>query len=225
MKLNKQSGQALIGTAIAMVVLAGFAGLAIDMGTLRYQKRLQQSAADSAAIAGASNLTYTGWQTGAQNAAAQNGFTDVSSNNLSSCATGAAVGTVCVQINNGPQDVTLNGVTFPGGPHAGNPLYVEALVTVVQPTYFMQIFGVGSETITARAVATNTGGGVAGGSGCIYTLGTPTKKIQASTAGISSNGSVILNAPSCVIVDNGNLVANGGKNLDIQAGSIGVGGH
>jgi len=225
MKLNKQSGQALIGTAIAMVVLAGFAGLAIDMGTLRYQKRLQQSAADSAAIAGASNLTYTGWQTGAQNAAAQNGFTDVSSNNLSSCATGAAVGTVCVQINNGPQDVTLNGVTIPGGPHKNDPLYVEALVTVVQPTYFMQIFGVGSETITARAVATNTGGGAAGGSGCIYTLGTPTKKIQASTAGISSSGSVILNAPTCGIVDNGNLVANGGKNLDIQAGSIGVGGH
>ena len=45
MKLNKQSGQVLIGVAVAMVVLAGFAGLAIDMGTLRYQKRLQQTAA------------------------------------------------------------------------------------------------------------------------------------------------------------------------------------
>jgi len=42
MKFNKQSGQALIGTAIAMVVLAGFAGLAIDMGTPRYQKRFSK---------------------------------------------------------------------------------------------------------------------------------------------------------------------------------------
>src|SRR5712671_899107 len=103
MKFKKQSGQVLIGAAVAMVVLAGFAGLAIDMGALRYQKRLQQSAADSAAIAGASNLTYgsSDWTIGAQNAASQNGFSDGGGTALGSCE-GAAVGTVCVEAHNGP---------------------------------------------------------------------------------------------------------------------------
>jgi hypothetical protein len=207
-----------------MVVLAGFAGLAIDMGTLRYQKRLQQTAADSAAIAGAQNLAFdsTSWKPGAQNAATQNGFADASSNDLSGCAAGAAVGTVCVQINNGPQDVTLNGITIPGGPHKNDPLYVEALVTVVQPTYFMKIFGVNSQVVTARAVATNTGGGVVGGGGCVYTLGTPSKQLNFNKAGVGSTGTNYINGPSCGIVDNGNFVANG--NVSVKVGSIGVGG-
>ena len=59
------------------------------------------------------------------------------------------MGTVCVQVNNPPLS----------GPHSSNAKYVEALVTVVQPTYFMKIFGVNSEAITARAVATNLSGG------------------------------------------------------------------
>jgi Flp pilus assembly protein TadG len=224
MNRKNQSGQALVTTAIALVVLAGFAGLALDMGTLRYQKRLQQSAADAAAIAGASNVAYSGIQAGAQAAAAANGFADNTGGGSCADSNNTAVGSITVTICNGPSDRTLNGVSIAGGPHAGNTNYVEALVTVVHPTYFMNLFGVNSETITTRAVATNTGGGAAGGAGCIYTLGTPTKKIQASTAGISSSGSVILNAPTCGIVDNGNFVANGGKNLDVNAGSIGVGG-
>src|ERR1051325_8380390 len=99
MKFNKQSGQVLVGAAVALVVLCGFAGLAIDMGALRYQKRVQQTAADSAAIAGASNLTYTGYQTAAQAAAAQNGFTDLSTNDLSQCATGAAIDRKSTRLN------------------------------------------------------------------------------------------------------------------------------
>src|SRR5437868_9585661 len=77
MKFTKQSGQVLFGTAAALVVLAGFAGLAIDMGTLRYQRRLQQTAADGAAIAGAQNLAFGFGVLGpGQAAATQNGFTD-----------------------------------------------------------------------------------------------------------------------------------------------------
>src|SRR5262245_18535167 len=102
MKFNKQSGQVLIGVAFALVVLAGFAGLAIDMATMRQQKRLQQSAADSAAIAGASNLTFTGVTTAAQNAATQNGFADGGPGALASCEGAAAVGTTCVQVVHPP---------------------------------------------------------------------------------------------------------------------------
>src|SRR5438067_11828301 len=99
MKMNKQSGQVLIGVAFALVVLTGFAGLAIDMGTLRYQKRLQQTAADAAAIAGAQNLNFaSGVSAGAQAASSQNGFAD--STGGSGCPT--AVGCITVTINNPP---------------------------------------------------------------------------------------------------------------------------
>src|SRR5215470_16531246 len=77
MKMNKQSGQVLIGVALGLVVLAGFAGLAIDMGALRYERRLQQTAADAAALSAASNLVYSlGVTLGARNASTANGFTD-----------------------------------------------------------------------------------------------------------------------------------------------------
>jgi len=219
MKLNKQSGQVLIGTAIAMVVLAGFAGLAIDMGTLRYQKRLQQSAADAAALAGAQNLSFgSGMAAGAQKAASDNGFTDNGGGNVSGCASGAAVGTVCVQVNNPPADATLDGTTIPAGAHPGNVKYVEAIVSVVQPTYFMKIFGVNSETITARAVATNVTGGT--NASCLYTLGQPT----AAIIGIDVTGNAHLKASECGISDNGNLDTTG-NSYTVEAKTLSVSGN
>jgi hypothetical protein len=212
MKLNKQSGQALIGTAVAMVVLAGFAGLAIDMGTLRYQKRLQQTAADAAAIAGAQDLSFgSGVQTGAVNAASLNGFSDPGADPITACsAAGAAVGTVCVQVNNPPNATTDTA-------HGGNANYVEVFVSVVQPTYFMKIFGVNSQVITARAVATNVSGGT--NSTCLYTLGPPISAIT----GIDATGNAKIIAPNCGIADNGNLDTTG-NSYTIQGRSISVSG-
>src|SRR5580700_8043513 len=213
MKRKSESGQALVFAALALVVLIGFAGLAIDMGVLRYQKRLQQSAADAAAIAGASNLASTsgGVTTGAQNASATNGFTDNGGGQTSACtASGATVGTVCVQVNNPPLS----------GPHASGAnagKYVEVLVAVVQPTYFMKIFGVYSEAITARAVATNLSGG--NGGGCLYTLGPPASSIE----GVNINGNATLKASSCGIVDNGDFNTSGNA-LTVNAGTFGVAG-
>jgi len=194
MTRKNQSGQALISTVLALTVLLGFGGLAIDMGVLRYEKRLQQTAADAAAVAGASNLTHGGVTTGAKSASAANGFTD-------------GVNNVIVTINNPPAS----------GPHSGNGNYVEALVVAVQPTYFMQIFGINSETITARAVATNISGGA--NSGCLYTLGPPSSSIE----GVNINGSAILNAPTCGIVDNGNYNTKGNA-LIVNASTFGVSG-
>jgi hypothetical protein len=194
-----------------MVVLIGIAGLGVDMGVLRYEKRIQQTAADAAAIAGANNLGLGGVTVGAQNASATNSFTDSGSGQVSDCGSSAAVGTICVQVNNPPQS----------GPHSANASYVEVLVAKVQPTYFMKVFGVTRETVTARAVATNVrGGGPTSGNGCVYTLGAPTKKLS----GVSASGSVDLNAPTCGIIDDGNLDASGGAQLSIIAGSIGVSG-
>jgi len=194
------------------VVLCGFAGLAIDMGTLRYQKRLQQTAADSAAIAGALNLEFrSGVQAGAVNAAGQNGFTDPNGGTpVSTCtAAGAAVGTVCVQVNNPPDAATDTA-------HGTDPKYVEVFVSVVQPTYFMQIFGVNSQPVTARAVATNTNGG----DSCWMTLGPPTSAI----IGITAGGNAHIIAKDCGISDNGNLDTTG-NSYTIQGNTIAVSGQ
>jgi hypothetical protein len=202
MKRKNQLGQVLLGTAVAMVVLAGFAGLAIDMGTLRYQKRLQQTAADSAAIAGAMNLNFgSGSVTGGRGASTQNGFTD---NNSGAGCTGGAVGCVSVKIS-------TSGPTT--GPHAGNAAYVEAIVTVIQPTYFMKIFGVNSKPVTARAVATNVKGGT--NRDCLYTLGPPTNAI----IGIDATGNAKIIAPNCGIADNGNLDTTVGSCIGSHCGS------
>jgi hypothetical protein len=185
---------------------------------------LQQTAADAAAMAGAQNIGYGGIQTGAKAAAAANGFADNTGGGACAGSSNTAIGSITVTICNGPNDVTVNGTTILGGPHATNANYVEALVTVVQPTYFMKLFGVNSETITARAVATNTGGGAsATGGGCVYTLGTPAAKIKLSTSGVGANGNAVLNAPTCGISDNGNFDAVG--SVQVVAGSIGVGGQ
>ena len=211
MSHRKQSGQVLVGVAITLVALLGFTGLAVDMGVLRYQKRLQQSAADAAALAGASDLAYGGsaWSDAGLYASSSNGYANgLNYTNAASCASGD-IGCVTVTLNNPPAT----------GPHSGAPAgqYVEALVSVVQPTFFMTIFGVNSEVVTARAVATNLSGGV--NSGCMYTLGPPTASIE----GIDINGSVVVNAPTCGIVDNGNYNTQGSK-LIVSAGSFSVAG-
>ena len=219
MKPNKQSGQALVGAAIAMVVLCGFAGLAIDMGTLRYQKRVQQTAADSAAIAGAQNLDFGfGATTGAQNASTQNGFTDSGGSALSNCDGAAAIGTICVQVNNPPADVSFGGGTISAGAHPGNSAYVEVLVAEVQPTYFMTIFGVNSKAVVARAVATNVKGGT--DTSCLYTLGPPTNAI----VGIDPTGNAKIIGPNCGISDNGNLDTTG-NSYTVEASQISVAGQ
>src|SRR6202051_923862 len=167
MMRKNQAGQALVFVALALVVLLGFSGLSVDMGVLRHQRRLQQTAADAAAVVGANDLAYgggtSGTTSGAQSAAVANGYTDASSNDVTQCASSsAAVGLVCVQAKIGPSYV-------PTDPHFGDTHYVEVLVSTVQPTYFMKIFGVGQKTITARAVATNlTGSGP--GRNCMTTL-------------------------------------------------------
>jgi hypothetical protein len=220
MRWNKEAGQTLFMAAASLFVLMGVLGLGIDMGMLRYDKRIQQTAADAAAVAGANNLAWEGSSTvicAGQNGSKADGFADTSGGGgcangaLSACATSsAAVGTVCVQISDPASGPTT-------GPHAGNPNYVEAYVSVVQPTYFMRIFGVTKATVTTRAVATDVSGG-SNAINCMYTLGNPGNEI-----GVDPFGNTTLNATNCGIVDNGNFDPTGNA-LRINACSFQVSG-
>lgn len=220
MRRKQEAGQVLFVTAASLVVLIGLLGLGIDVGMLRYDKRIQQTAADAAAVAGANNLAWEGSATvvcAGENASTANQFTDTSGGGgcangaLSSCTdSSAAVGTVCVQISDPASGPTT-------GPHAGNTNYVEAYVSKVQPTYFMRIFGVTKEVVTARAVATDVSGG-SNAINCMYTLGPPANEI-----GVDPYGNTTINATSCGIVDNGNFDPKG-KALQINACSFQVSG-
>ena len=61
-RLKDESGQALIITALCMTCLFGFAALATDVGIILREKRMAQTAADGAAVAGASELAFGGAQ-------------------------------------------------------------------------------------------------------------------------------------------------------------------
>ena len=210
---NRESGQALVGAAVAFVVLMGFAGLAFDMGILRYERRLHQTAADAAALAEANELGNGGvTSAAASNAAQNNGFAGATVNFNQACPT--SVTSLTVTVNNPPQS----------GPHASGANsadYVEICVATLQPTYFMTLFGVNNETVSARAVATNYSGATSGTNNynCDIQLGPP----QASIEGDNIIGNATLNAPTCGIADNGNYNSKGTA-LVVTAGEFGVSG-
>jgi len=205
-RLRDESGQALIISALCMTCLIGFVALAADVGIMLREKRLVQTAADGAAIAGALELNYnpSGVTAAAIAAAGQNGFSATTS------GTTTANG-VTVTVNNGP----LN------GPHAGDLNYVEVIVSQIQPTVFIGAFGalngtpMSNMTPTARAVAHNGGSST----GCVYILA-PTG------TGMSLQGNFDLTAPNCgLIIDSSDPTAAlnfTGKAGTITAASVGV---
>jgi Flp pilus assembly protein TadG len=212
-RLNDESGQALVITALCMTCLFGFVALAADVGIVLREKRLLQIAADSAAVAGAAELNYNDVTTAALAAATQNGFAATTS------GTTTASG-VTITVHNPPVygvHGTLNGDS--------NANYVEVIASQNQPTAFMKFFGISSMTPTARAVATN-----APSTGCIFTLNqnptTPSGKTTTSIPGISVTHGASLTLPTCGILDDATdtpaLLVSGGAT--ISATSIGVAG-
>lgn len=140
--LHDESGQTVILAAFCMAVLLGFLALAVDVGILFHARRTVQTAADSAAIAGAQEILYGDVTSAARADAALNGITN-------------GVNGATVSINNPP----IN------GPFARNVSYVEVITTQPQLTYFMNVFGTRSVNVTGRAVATSSPVQT-----CVYTL-------------------------------------------------------
>jgi Flp pilus assembly protein TadG len=139
-KRSRESGYGLVFAAIGLIVFLGAAGLSVDMGYLRYQRRLLQTAADSAALAGAAQLgagAGTGQATIAARADSQlNGFP-----------------------NGGNIVVTPT-------PNVGtNTMVVK--VQASYPTFFMRIFGGSFQNAIVSTTATAQ---YVGSRGCIYAL-------------------------------------------------------
>lgn len=195
-KFFNESGQTLVFVALGMTVMLGFVGFATDVGVLLHEKREVQTAADSAAIAGALELLHEGGgtainsniTTAAQNDAKLNGFTDGSN--------GATV-TVVMTPN-----ITVSTFNKAG--------YVQATVTQNTPDFFMKLFGISSMNVSATAIATEIGYVP----GC---LNIPNDYNAVPAVYLSGNS--LIAGGTCGIAISGPGQFNGGK-ATIDAGSV-----
>jgi uncharacterized membrane protein len=138
----------MVAYAAMIVGVIGFAGLAVDVGFLQFEKRRIQSAADAAAMGALREMERgnTDLVAAGQNDSSLNGFAD-------------GVNNTTVTIHNPPNSGSYNGVTTA----------VQAIVQRTVPTFFMQVFGQRGVVISAQAVAqTSTAQGSIGG--CIFVL-------------------------------------------------------
>jgi len=142
-KFGDESGQTLIFVALGLSMLLGFTAFATDIGVLLHQKRLAQTAADSAAIAGAGHLGFgsVAAQAAAQADAAANGFT------------------------NGQNGTTVTVTPSPGTGTFTGSTYVNVTVAQNVHTIFAGLFGQSSMAVGASATA-----GLLPSTGCVYVL-------------------------------------------------------
>lgn len=119
-KKHSERGQVLVVIALAIIGLAGIAGLVVDGGNAFLDRRNAQNAADSAVLASALARIKgdPNWPGAAMASATQNGYNNDGVTNT-------------VELNNPPKD----------GPYAGDISYVQVVITSHVPTYFARVIG------------------------------------------------------------------------------------
>lgn len=191
---TRERGQVLPLVALLLLVLLAFTGMAVDIGYLRYQQRIQQSAADSAAIAGAAELGYgTDFQAAARAGAAVNGFTD------------------------GVNNVTVSATSPPSsGNYTNDSSAVEVSVVAHYNTFFMRLFrGLATSSIKTRAVALRSDSNL-----CLYLLSPSgdsnlnSANIQAPNCGVAINQTKSIDLHNATIDAKSILYAGAAPNED-----------
>lgn len=202
--LREDSGQALAITIASMLFLIGTLGLAVDVGVLFRARRNMQTAADAAAMAGATELFYNG------------------STNVNAKAYAAA------KANGVDNTVAGNNVivtTSPALAGAACPTCVEVQLSTPNPTifmatmthYFYRTGNFDSINVSAQAVAAAPGASQT----CMYVMD-PT---DPDTLQIHGAGDI--NAPGCgVYVNSSNqsalcVTGNAGKSTFAQLEVVG----
>jgi Flp pilus assembly protein TadG len=139
-----RSGQVLVLGALALTVLVGASGVAIDAGVATVHRRSAQSAADAAALAGADDLT--GWAappTPAQVATAISDATSYAGSN--GFPSGA---TITVDVQSPPKYSST---------HNGDVHSVEVTITENVPTFLLGVLNKNSIKVIGHSVATGFG--------------------------------------------------------------------
>ncbi len=190
-------GQALPLIGLAALVLVSFAGFAVDVGYHQYQQRVQQTATDSAALAGARELASNSWKTAAQQDATLNGYTDNEGKNGCDNST---VGLVCVLVDNPPVSPDA---------YAGNTKAVEVRISVNHPTFFERVAGYTTATVVTKAVAVLK---PTPSQNCVFVLnGSQNANFNGQTGG------GVVTAPDCGMVFNGGANFHGAT---VTAGAL-----
>jgi hypothetical protein len=189
LRTGSERGTIIPLMAMVMLTLVAFLGLAFDAAFLYFEKRRVQTAADAGAIAGAQELLRL--NTGNVTTAARK---DAQLNRFTHGTNGV--------------DVTVNNPPLSGA-RAGNSKFVEVIVSEPRPTWFMNVVGVDSSTVRARAVA-----GLVASGGCVYALNRNT----GTNDGISMNGTTSANF-NCGVYSNSNFRAVGGACISTPSAS------
>lgn len=197
-----ESGQVLVVIALSVTVLLGFVAFATDIGLMLRQRRVVQTAADAAALAGAAESLYegtpstvtSGMWTAASKDVALNGFVAGASNGTASSA-----GTT-LTVNIYP-DISVSDYNFQG--------YVQAIATKKTPTVFMNLFGFPSIDVTATAIAANT----LSSQGCIYVQDDGNYD---SDDTVDLNGHSLIASPNCGMTVNGSISASGSSTIQAK---------
>ncbi len=133
-KHNNERGVVLILAAILIPVLLGFAGLAIDLGWLYFNKLGMQNAADAGALAGAFQLkkgqSYASIQAMARHDTSVNGYTE-------------GLNGTTVIVNTPPTS----------GKFSDNTSYVEVIINQQVDTFFIRFVYTPVISVSGRAVA------------------------------------------------------------------------
>jgi hypothetical protein len=197
-KRKSESGQAIVTAAVTLTALLLAAGLAIDMGYLRYQRRHMQTAADSAALAAAADVDGN-YLNDAQTDAGVNGFSTTASN---ACPPGAPSAstpiTMCAEVIAPGTNGTMGDVC----PSSGEQC-VGVMISQSVPTFFMKIAGVNAETVSSSAVARQAE------TGCIYSLGPDDYQGSGPIGAYSITIEGNVNANYCAVMSGGSLGING----------------
>jgi hypothetical protein len=177
MKRRIEAGQTIWIVAFGIFTFFAAAGLAVDMGYLRYEKRLMQSAADSAALAAATDA------------------------NLGQAGTLATTDALAVTQANGFQNGVNNVTVTVNSPYTSvnPPNAVQVIVQKIFPTFFMQALGTTSATIAVAGVAT-----IGTSEGCVYALQVGGAGLTVNGGIDSPNCGILDNGP---LVGPGNLTA------------------
>lgn len=198
---SDQRGVSAIVVGLSITGILGFAGLAVDASLWYGDKRLAQTAADSAAFSAAN--TYND-----ENETAS-ALTNAKAAAIAVAATyGLTTGSggVTVAVNNPPTQ----------GAYTSDSNAIEVIITKPESVFFSSLF-LSSVNVVSRAVGdvtTTTSG--SGAAACILQLG------SGSSLGINMSNGVAINATNCGVDANstgsGALTVIGGANL--KAGSI-----
>ena len=181
----RQRGAVTILVALALVVLVGFVGLAIDGGRLYLTKTELQNSADACALAASYELT-TLTSTNYSKAAAA-GQTVALRNHVN--FQGSAIVATNVSVSFGADLKT--GTTWKTATVAGSttppPGYVRCTVTRPGITmFFMGVLGFGSQTVASLATA----GLVASQGSCAMPVGVCTNGSTTAPFGLTATGSL-----------------------------------